>query len=119
MQSSVAGIVCLAADRMCQMNDDLHERRKWFKEYFEIPNAMVRRSRLKDFWFTCPVCGYPTHLERGGFDICHLCNWEDDGQDDPAADEVKGGSNGDFSLREARENFCSVSDNVSAWVCRF
>ena len=54
---------------MCQMNDDLHERRKWLKEYFESTNAMVRRSRPKDFWFTCPVCGHPTHLERGGFDI--------------------------------------------------
>jgi Cysteine-rich CPCC len=89
------------------MNGDLHERRKWFKEYFESTNAMVRRSRPKDFWFTCPVCGYPTHLERGGFDICQLCKWEDDGQDDDAADEVKGGPNADFSLREARENFAA------------
>ena len=89
------------------MNGDLQERRKWFKEYFESTNAMVRRSRPKDFWFTCPVCGYPTHLERGSFDICSLCNWEDDGQDDPTADEVTGGPNGDLSLREARENFAT------------
>jgi hypothetical protein len=31
--------------------------------------------------------------------------WEDDGEDDPDADEVLGGPNGDYSLTEARENF--------------
>jgi len=41
----------------------------------------------------------------GGFEICILCNWEDDGQDDPYADEVWGGPNGDYSLTEARKNF--------------
>jgi hypothetical protein len=53
----------------------------------------------------CPCCGFPTLEERGIFDICILCNWEDDGQDDPYADEVWGGPNGDYSLTEARKNF--------------
>ncbi|WP_052807111.1 CPCC family cysteine-rich protein [Mesobacillus subterraneus] len=53
----------------------------------------------------CPCCGYPTLEERGNFEICKLCNWEDDGQDDPYADEVWGGPNGDYSLTEARKNF--------------
>ncbi|WHY69480.1 CPCC family cysteine-rich protein [Neobacillus sp. SuZ13] len=53
----------------------------------------------------CPCCGYPTLEERGGFEICILCNWEDDGQDNPYADEVWGGPNGDYSLTEARKNF--------------
>jgi hypothetical protein len=43
--------------------------------------------------------------ERGGYDICDLCNWEDDGQDDPNADEVWGGPNGAYSLAQARLNF--------------
>ncbi|HYL69415.1 MAG TPA: CPCC family cysteine-rich protein [Candidatus Limnocylindria bacterium] len=105
------------------MNGDLHERRKWFKEYFESTNAMVRRSRPRDFWFTCPACGYPTHLERGGFDICKVCCWEDDGQDDADADVVRGGPNGDLSLTEARENFAAhrtiyrpTSDALAAGV---
>jgi hypothetical protein len=34
-----------------------------------------------------------------------LCNWEDDGQDDPHADEIWGGPNQDYSLTEARLNF--------------
>ncbi|MBT2696539.1 hypothetical protein J7E79_03745 [Bacillus sp. ISL-40] len=53
----------------------------------------------------CPSCGYPTLEERGMFEICILCHWEDDGQDDPYADEVWGGPNGDYSLTEARKNF--------------
>lgn len=55
----------------------------------------------------CPCCGYPTLDERGAYDICVLCNWEDDGQDDPYADEVWGGPNADYSLTEARNNYNS------------
>lgn len=53
----------------------------------------------------CPCCGYPTLERRAGFDICPLCSWEDDGQDDDAADAVWGGPNSDYSLTEARRNF--------------
>ncbi|GMK41953.1 hypothetical protein PCCS19_50120 [Paenibacillus sp. CCS19] len=55
--------------------------------------------------FNCPCCGYPTLEERRGWEICCLCDWEDDGQDDPHADEVWGGPNADYSLMEARNNF--------------
>ena len=54
---------------------------------------------------TCPCCRYPTLGERGVYDICPLCNWEDDGQDDPHAKEVWGGPNLDYSLADARRNF--------------
>ena len=49
----------------------------------------------------CPCCGFPTLLVRGDYDICELCNWEDDGQDDAGA----GGPNAHYSLGEARRNF--------------
>jgi hypothetical protein len=62
---------------------------------------------------TCPCCGYPTINGRGDYDICSLCGWEDDGQDDAekappgyfTPEEVAGGPNLDYSLTEARENF--------------
>jgi hypothetical protein len=54
---------------------------------------------------SCPCCRYRTLSERAGFDICPVCFWEDDGQDDPEADEVWGGPNGAVSLAEARRNF--------------
>lgn len=50
----------------------------------------------------CPACGRATLAQRNGYDICSFCNWEDDGQDTPNADEVFGGPNGDLSLTEAR-----------------
>ena len=34
-----------------------------------------------------------------------MCYWEDDGQDDHDADEIRGGPNYDLSLTAARENF--------------
>ena len=53
----------------------------------------------------CPCCGYITLSERGGHDICNVCFWEDDGQDDEDADVIRGGPNGKLSLSEARRNF--------------
>ncbi|MEM8978214.1 MAG: CPCC family cysteine-rich protein [Pseudomonadota bacterium] len=53
----------------------------------------------------CPCCGFPTLSERGGYEICAICWWEDDGQDDESADEVWGGPNGKYSLSKARKNF--------------
>ncbi len=69
---------------------------------------MVEHARA-----TCPCCGYPTINGRAALDICPLCGWEDDGQDDadrkppgaPLPDAVVGGVNHDYSLSEARENF--------------
>lgn len=53
----------------------------------------------------CPCCGKRTLGERGGFEICAVCFWEDDGQDDADADVVRGGPNGTLSLTEARANY--------------
>lgn len=39
------------------------------------------------------------------FEICEVCFWEDDGQDDMDADECKGGPNGPLSLHQARINY--------------
>jgi hypothetical protein len=53
----------------------------------------------------CPCCGFPTLEARNEDEICRLCSWQDDGQEDPRADEVWGGPNEDYSLTEARVNF--------------
>ncbi len=55
--------------------------------------------------YPCPCCGYLTLGERGGYEICSVCFWEDDGQDDHDADEVRGGPNHGLSLTQARRNF--------------
>ena len=55
--------------------------------------------------FICPCCNYPTLNERNSYEICGLCFWEDDGQDESNANEILGGPNQDYSLTEARNNF--------------
>lgn len=62
-------------------------------------------SQPSDLPLRCPCCGCKTLSERGGFDICQVCFWEDDGQDDYDADVKRGGPNGSLSLKEARENY--------------
>jgi hypothetical protein len=53
----------------------------------------------------CPCCGYKTLDSRAGDEICPVCFWEDDGQDECDADEIRGGPNGTLSLTVARRNF--------------
>jgi hypothetical protein len=53
----------------------------------------------------CPCCGYATLVARNVYNVCRLCNWEDDGQDDVDADAVRRGPNAGHSLAQARANF--------------
>jgi len=56
--------------------------------------------------FRCPCCGYRTIEDGPGhFDICPICWWEDDGQEDVDAAVVRLTVNGDLSLNEAREHY--------------
>jgi hypothetical protein len=79
--------------------DDFADRRAYFEAYLK------RRAPEAGERFTCPCCAYPTLPDRGHYEICPLCGWEDDNQDDPDADQVWGGPNSDYSLSEARRNF--------------
>ncbi len=53
----------------------------------------------------CPCCGFRTLSERGMYEICPVCFWEDDGQDDRDAEIVRGGPNYELSLTQARQHF--------------
>jgi hypothetical protein len=67
--------------------------------------SWVLKPEEKTKTYRCPCCGYKTLFGRGGYEICPVCCWEDDGQDSPDADLVLGGPNGRLSLTEARGNF--------------
>ena len=78
------------------------------------PEQRLQAQVEEDARATCPCCGYPTINGRGHYEICPLCFWEDDGQDDEdraphrihaTPNEVAEGPNHDYSLTEARENF--------------
>jgi hypothetical protein len=53
----------------------------------------------------CPCCRYKSLPANPIYEICQVCLWQDDGQDDSDADAVRGGPNYDLSLTAARENF--------------
>ena len=55
--------------------------------------------------YRCPCCGFITLVERGAYELCRVCYWEDDGQDEHDAAEVRGGPNAGLSLEQARRNF--------------
>ena len=60
---------------------------------------------IKRFPNACPCCGYATLDARGEYEICTICWWEDDGQDNADANVVRGGPNSNISLTRARINF--------------
>jgi len=55
--------------------------------------------------YRCPCCGFKTLEAPGALALCPVCWWEDDGQDDMDAAEVRLTVNGDLSLDEAREHY--------------
>jgi hypothetical protein len=54
----------------------------------------------------CPCCGLRT-LDRGDYEICYVCWWEDDGRDNADATD-ESGANGGISLAEARFNYLTT-----------
>ncbi len=66
------------------------------------------RGGPEDGPYPCPCCRYVTLGERSAYEICPVCFWEDDGQDDHDADEVRGGPNRGLSLTGARHNFARL-----------
>ena len=74
---------------------DFYQRRKLFDTYLNENKIELH---------TCPGCSYPTLTEKGGYEICCVCNWEDDNQDDKEADEIWGSPNSKLSLTENRLN---------------
>jgi len=66
--------------------------------------------------YTCPCCGFKTLGEEaiGTYEICELCNWEDDPiqEKDP---DYEGGANG-YSLREAQHFFLTEKLSTERFV---
>lgn len=67
----------------------------------------MKREKGTNGKYVCPCCGYATLDEENEYEICKICFWEDDGQDDPKENECWGGPNL-ISLAQARVNFLQV-----------
>lgn len=66
--------------------------------------------------YRCPCCASVTLPERGAYELCPVCFWEDDGQDEHDADRVRGGPNGPLSLTQARANYAAFSASDRAFL---
>ena len=53
--------------------------------------------------FQCPCCDYFTLTRQGGYEVCPVCYWEDDGTGLAALDAVS--TSNHTTLRTARLNF--------------
>lgn len=76
----------------------------WFLWYVQQTAQRKDWAMYRDRYL-CPCCFMPTLSARAAYEVCEICDWEDDGQDSDDAGIVRGGPNGDYSLREARNNF--------------
>jgi len=84
----------------------IERRRQWFERHTaRFATASVVPSSTRGQRHACPCCLFITLGERGRFEICEVCFWEDDGQDERDADVVRSGPNGGLSLTKARANF--------------
>jgi len=80
--------------------EEISRRAAWFHEYTARLEGQPSELLLR-----CPCCKCKTIGERGGYEICPVCFWEDDGQDDYDSTIVRGGPNGALSLTQARANY--------------
>ena len=55
--------------------------------------------------FPCPCCRLETLDAPSANEVCPECGWEDDGQGDADADDVRGTVNGPLSLTAYREMY--------------
>jgi hypothetical protein len=66
----------------------------------------------------CPCCGCRTLRQRGGLEPCPVCSWADAGQDEFDADKVRGGPDGELSLRQARGNYRRFGASAAEYLDR-
>jgi hypothetical protein len=84
------------------------ERQRWFAQYSGTLQWQPVVAAREAGPFRCPCCRCLTLPERAGYEICPVCAWEDDGQDEEEADVVRGGPNYTLSLMQARANYARI-----------
>jgi hypothetical protein len=92
--------------------DEIARRSEWFRNYVGRLDARPGQLPLR-----CPCCGCKTLSQRAAYQICVVCFWEDDGQDDHDAEIARGGPNGSLSLSAARANYQRIGACAERYVC--
>jgi hypothetical protein len=98
-------------------NESSEDRKRWFECYVEklARESVVTPPRPGEL-YRCPCCHCRTLDARGYYEICPVCYWEDDGQDDQGGDVVRGGPNGSLSLTKARQNYIRLGACEATFV---
>lgn len=52
------------------------------EKYSAITGSQIEVKGENEYLEICPCCGYRTIKERGWYEICPVCYWEDDGSND-------------------------------------
>ena len=73
-------------------------------DYLTLQTGLEIKSGKPADLETCPCCGLKTIEERFHYEICTVCWWEDDGQDNNTAESFSGPNSG-TSLMQGRINF--------------
>lgn len=68
------------------------------RNFYQLP---IKINGTPKELFTCFCCNYKTILERGNYQICKVCFWEDDGGNDGS----KYSHVNHMTLNEAKDNF--------------
>lgn len=66
--------------------------------------------------YRCPCCKFKTLESRGHDDICPVCFWQDDGQDEHDAADIRGGPNKNLSLEQAQANYLEFGAASRSWT---
>jgi predicted N-formylglutamate amidohydrolase len=97
-------------------------QRQWAERLAQIFGEIettLRAERLLSFKaFRCPCCKFKTLYGRGQDEICPVCFWHDDGQDEADAEIVLGGPNRLLSLRQAQNNFRLFGAIETQWTTK-
>ena len=110
MNDAIVGeIEVIAAFGTSQSADQVLRGMRWFEGYCHVREVgSVYAQPPVGTRVACPCCHCLTLDTRGDNDICPVCFWEDDGQDEHDAGLVRGGPNGPLSLTVARQSYARI-----------
>lgn len=109
------------ASRFSEFDEDIKKYPGTYSTKAELKNAIIKtkeKLKMKNHRkrHSCPCCGFLTRSESdyGTFEICPICNWEDDyvQANNP---NYKGGANQE-SLNEARDNYKKFGASAQKYI---
>ncbi|GCE08215.1 hypothetical protein KDAU_55440 [Dictyobacter aurantiacus] len=93
-----------AYERLDNLAALLEEHRQQFTP-IDWKQMTIQLQPAENGKYRCPCCGYRTLNDRCEYELCAVCGWQDDGQDNWDATTNRPLSPNHMSLALARENY--------------